>query len=183
MEWAEDSRETGATAIAIAICSFSPPPSSFQQLNLSFCNQQPDCFQAKQNPTPLHIYIFNPKNSLRRNRGSRDNNTTTAAAISTTVAASKSLSFFPFIEFGVGNNFNYLSHWNSQPRKGNSINQSIDRCLFPGFCKLRWFVYEDRLATVEKNCLWCNAISPSVLSSCLYCGVLLMFGIKWFSRG
>jgi hypothetical protein len=47
---------------------------------------------------------------LRRNRGSRDNNTTTAAAISTTVAASKSLSFFPFIEFGVGNNFNYLSH-------------------------------------------------------------------------
>lgn len=27
--------------------------------------------------------------------------------------------------------------------------QSINRCLFPGFCKLRWFVYEDRLATVE----------------------------------
>jgi hypothetical protein len=29
MESAEDSRETGATAIAIAICSFSPPRSSF----------------------------------------------------------------------------------------------------------------------------------------------------------
>jgi hypothetical protein len=129
MEWAEDSRETGATAIAIAICSFSPPPSSFQQLNLSFCNQQPDCFQAKQNPTPLQIYIFYPKNSLRRNRGSRENNTTTAAAISTTVAASKSLSFPPFIELGVGNNFNYLLHWNSQPRKRNSINQSIAACF------------------------------------------------------
>jgi len=125
MEWAEDSRETGATAIAIAIC-FSPPPSSFQQLKLSFCNQQPDCFQAKQNPAPLQIYIFYPKNSfLLRNRGSRGNNTTTAAAITSTVAASKSLSFSPFRELGVGNNFSYLLHWNSQPRKRNSINQSL----------------------------------------------------------
>lgn len=148
MEWAEDSRETGATAIAIAIC-FSPPPSSFQQLKLSFCNQQPDCFQAKQNPAPLQIYIFYPKNSfLLRNRGSRGNNTPLLPP-SLVLLLHPNLYLFPHSESWVSATIS-ATYYTEIHNPEKEI-QSINRCLFPGFCKLWWFVYEDRLATFEKN--------------------------------
>ncbi len=148
MEWTEDSRETGATAIAIAICSFSPPPSSFQQVNL-FLQSTTRLLSSKTKPHPsTDIYLLPKKLLAPQSRLPREQHYHCCCHHYYCCCIQIPI-FFPIHRVGCQQQFQLLIALKfTTPKKEI---HSINRCLFPGFCKLRWFVYEDRLATVEKN--------------------------------
>lgn len=180
MEWAEDRRETGATAIAIAICSFSPPPSSFQQLNL-FLQSTTRLLSSKTKPHPsTDIYLLPKKLLAPQWRLPREQHYHCCCHHYYRCCIQIPI-FFPIHRVGCQQQFQLLIALKfTTPKK--KFTQSIAAC-FQDFASFDDLFARIVLQLSKRICLWRNATSASVLSNCLYCGLLLMFGIKWLSRG